>query len=78
MRIKNRHGAAFHHAQISTDSLALGLLKKGFEQIPVTLQDRILKDSLGKRHSALCWLVPKVEVERLLGQPYQSFVVDSL
>ncbi|XP_062872145.1 inter-alpha-trypsin inhibitor heavy chain H6 [Trichomycterus rosablanca] len=78
MRIKNRYGTAFHHAQISTNSLALGLLRKGDEQIPTTLQDKILKDTLGKRHSALCWVVPKVEVERLLGQPYQSYVVDSL
>ncbi|KAK3547317.1 hypothetical protein QTP86_018849 [Hemibagrus guttatus] len=77
MRITDRQSAVFHHGQLSNNStLALGLLKKGDEQIPVTLQDKTLKDTLNKRHLAQCWVVPKVEVERLLEQPYQSYVVN--
>ncbi|MCJ8741886.1 hypothetical protein PDJAM_G00075950 [Pangasius djambal] len=79
VRITDRHGAVFHHGQISNNStLALGLLMKGEEQIPVTLQDKTLKNTLNKRHWAQCWVVPKVEVERLLERPYQSYVVDDL
>ncbi|XP_067302212.1 inter-alpha-trypsin inhibitor heavy chain H6 [Pseudorasbora parva] len=67
----------FHHAQTNKNtSLAMGLIKKGDEHFPVTLQDKNLKDSTRKRHSAQCWVVPKVDVERLLGQPYESYVVD--
>ncbi|XP_016404481.1 inter-alpha-trypsin inhibitor heavy chain H6-like [Sinocyclocheilus rhinocerous] len=73
----SRDQAGFHHAQTNKNtSLAMGLLKKGDEHFPVTLQDKILKDSSRKRHSAQCWEVPKVDVERLLGQSYESYVVD--
>ncbi|KAI2649708.1 Inter-alpha-trypsin inhibitor heavy chain H6 [Labeo rohita] len=69
--------AGFHHAQTNKNtSLTMGLLKKGDEHFPVTLQDKNLKDSTRKRHSAHCWVVPKVDVERLLGQSYESYVVD--
>uniref|UniRef100_A0A8C1MEY5 Inter-alpha-trypsin inhibitor heavy chain family member 6 n=1 Tax=Cyprinus carpio TaxID=7962 RepID=A0A8C1MEY5_CYPCA len=69
--------AGFHHAQTKKNtSLAMGFLKKGDEHFPVTLQDKNLKDSPRKRHSAQCWVVPKVDVERLLGQSYESYVVD--
>lgn len=69
--------AGFHHAQTNkNDSLAMGLLKKGDEHFHVTLQDKNMKDSSRKRHSAHCWVVPKVDVERLLGSSYQSYVVD--
>ncbi|XP_072553342.1 inter-alpha-trypsin inhibitor heavy chain H6 [Salminus brasiliensis] len=79
VRIKDSHGTGFHHAQTSkTNSLAMGLLKKGDEHIPVTLQDKALKDTASKRHMAQCWVVPKVEVERLLGHSYKSYVVDYL
>lgn len=79
VRITDRHGAVFHHGQVSNNStLALGLLKKGDDQIPVTLQDKTLKDTLNKRHLAQCWVVPKVEVEHLLERPYKSYVVDDL
>ncbi|XP_060751017.1 inter-alpha-trypsin inhibitor heavy chain H6 isoform X3 [Tachysurus vachellii] len=79
VRITYKHDAMFHHGQLSNNStLALGLLKKGDKQIPVTLQDKALKDTLNKRHLAQCWVVPKVEVERLLEQPYDSYVVDDL
>nr|XP_055043683.1 inter-alpha-trypsin inhibitor heavy chain H6 isoform X3 [Misgurnus anguillicaudatus] len=67
----------FHHAQTNTNSsLAIGLLKKGDEHFPVTLQDKNLKDSSRKRHSTRCWVVPKVDVERLLGHSYQNYIVD--
>uniref|UniRef100_A0A673N4F7 Inter-alpha-trypsin inhibitor heavy chain family member 6 n=1 Tax=Sinocyclocheilus rhinocerous TaxID=307959 RepID=A0A673N4F7_9TELE len=73
----SRDQAGFHHAQTNKNtSLAMGLLKKGDEHFPVTLQDKNLKDSPRKRHSAQCWVVPKVDVERLLGQSYESYVVD--
>ncbi|XP_060793443.1 inter-alpha-trypsin inhibitor heavy chain H6 isoform X3 [Neoarius graeffei] len=79
VRKTDRHTALFHHGQISNNStLALGLLRKGDKQIPVTLQNKTLKDTLTKRHLAQCWVVPKVEVERLLEQPYQRYVVGDL
>uniref|UniRef100_A0A8C1CUS3 Inter-alpha-trypsin inhibitor heavy chain family member 6 n=1 Tax=Cyprinus carpio carpio TaxID=630221 RepID=A0A8C1CUS3_CYPCA len=59
----SRDQANFHHAQTNKNtSLATGLLKKGDEHFPVTLQDKILKDSSRKRHSAQCWVVPKVDM----------------
>ncbi|XP_077074887.1 inter-alpha-trypsin inhibitor heavy chain H6 isoform X3 [Siphateles boraxobius] len=75
--IKGTDQTGFHHAQTSKNTyLAIGLIKKGDERFPVTLQDKNLKDSSRKRHSAQCWVVPKVDVERLLGQSYESYVVD--
>ncbi|TRY98799.1 hypothetical protein DNTS_013107 [Danionella cerebrum] len=69
--------AGFHHAQINkSTSLALGLLKKRDTYFPVSLQETKLKDSSRKRHTAQCWVVPKVDVERLLGQSYENNVVD--
>ncbi|KAA0707132.1 Inter-alpha-trypsin inhibitor heavy chain H6 [Triplophysa tibetana] len=77
--IKVTDHAGFHHAQTNKNgSLAMGLLKKGDEHLPVTLQDKNLKDSSRKRHSAHCWVVSRVDVERLLGSSYQSYVVDHL
>ncbi|KAJ3586268.1 hypothetical protein NHX12_012668 [Muraenolepis orangiensis] len=59
--------------------LARGLLRLGSRHVPVTLQDKSLKDTAQqKRHGAKCWVVPKAEVERLLGHPYRSYVVDRL
>uniref|UniRef100_A0A3Q3GP95 Inter-alpha-trypsin inhibitor heavy chain family member 6 n=1 Tax=Labrus bergylta TaxID=56723 RepID=A0A3Q3GP95_9LABR len=80
----------FQHADISvtavTDhqdgaahkaaTLARGILRWGSEHTAVTLQDKSLKDSVRKRHTGRCWVVPKGEVERLLGHPYESYVVD--
>jgi len=58
---------------------ARGVLRLGATaRVPVTLQDKSLKDTARKRHGAKCWVVPKAEVERLLGRPYQSYVVDRL
>lgn len=56
--------------------LARGFLRWGSERMPVTLQDKTLKDTMQKRHPSKCWVVPKVEIERLLGHPYESYVVD--
>ncbi|XP_030623543.1 inter-alpha-trypsin inhibitor heavy chain H6 [Chanos chanos] len=79
LRMNNTAVAGFHHAQISKESsLALGMLMTGDIQIPVSLQNKNLKDTFRKRHPARCWVVPKVEVEKLLGHPYQSYVVDHL
>ncbi|XP_073679603.1 inter-alpha-trypsin inhibitor heavy chain H6 isoform X1 [Garra rufa] len=73
----SRDQAGFHQAQMNKNtSLAMGLLKKGDEHFPITLQDKNLKDSPKKRHSSQCWVVPKVDVERLLGHSYESYVVD--
>uniref|UniRef100_UPI0037E8FF4E inter-alpha-trypsin inhibitor heavy chain H6 n=1 Tax=Semicossyphus pulcher TaxID=241346 RepID=UPI0037E8FF4E len=57
-------------------TLVRGILRWGSEHMPVTLQDKTLKDSVRKRHTGKCWVVPKAEVERLLGHPYESYVVD--
>lgn len=56
--------------------IARGILEGGAERLPVTLQDKFLKDSALQRHSERCWVVPKAHVERLLGHPYDSYVVD--
>ncbi|XP_056131502.1 inter-alpha-trypsin inhibitor heavy chain H6 [Lampris incognitus] len=56
--------------------LARGMLRWGSMHLPVTLQDKTLKDTVRKRHLGKCWVVPKADVEKLLGHPYQSFVAD--
>ncbi|XP_056304769.1 inter-alpha-trypsin inhibitor heavy chain H6 isoform X2 [Danio aesculapii] len=74
---KGTDQAGFHHAQTNKNtSLACGLLRKGNKHLPVTLQNTNLKDSTKKRHFSQCWVVPKVDVERLLEQSYESYVVD--
>ncbi len=55
---------------------ARGILSWGSQRMPVTLQDKTLKDTVRKRHTGKCWVVPKAEIERLLGHPYESYVVD--
>lgn len=55
---------------------ARGTLRWGSQHVPVTLQGKTLKDSVQKQHWGKCWVVPKAEVARLLGHPYQSYVVD--
>ncbi|XP_064778376.1 inter-alpha-trypsin inhibitor heavy chain H6 isoform X2 [Oncorhynchus masou masou] len=55
-----------------------GVLRWGVINMPVTLQDKTLKDTVRKGHLGSCWVVPKAQVERLLGHPYQSYVVDHL
>ncbi|XP_028310018.1 inter-alpha-trypsin inhibitor heavy chain H5 isoform X2 [Gouania willdenowi] len=76
----------FQHADVSLTSvlhhkdrgqaLEQGVLKWGSEHMLVTLQDKTLKDSMQKRHLGKCWVVPKAEVTRLLGHPYESYVVN--
>lgn len=56
--------------------VARGILRWGSEHMPVTLQDKTLKDTVRKRHLGKCWVVPKAEIQRLLGHPYESYVVD--
>ena len=58
--------------------LARGELRLGSTRMQVTLQDKSLKDTARKRHGAKCWVVPRAEVERLLGHPYHSYVVERL
>uniref|UniRef100_A0A8C3A1E3 Inter-alpha-trypsin inhibitor heavy chain family member 6 n=1 Tax=Cyclopterus lumpus TaxID=8103 RepID=A0A8C3A1E3_CYCLU len=65
-------GGAMHNEAISS----AGILRWGSEKMRVTLQDKTLKDTVRKRHMGKCWVVPKAEVERLLGHPYESYVVD--
>lgn len=55
---------------------ARGVLRWGSEHMAVTLQDKTLKDTVRKRHAVKCWVAPKAEVERLLGHPYESYVVE--
>uniref|UniRef100_A0A4W6DCD0 Inter-alpha-trypsin inhibitor heavy chain family member 6 n=1 Tax=Lates calcarifer TaxID=8187 RepID=A0A4W6DCD0_LATCA len=52
-----------------------GILRWGSEHMPVTLQDKTLKDTVRKRHLGKCWVVPKAEIQRLLGHPYESYVL---
>ncbi|XP_077579050.1 inter-alpha-trypsin inhibitor heavy chain H6 [Stigmatopora nigra] len=70
----------FQHAALSVaptkDGMAgRGVLRRGAQLMPVTLQDKMLKDSALRRHVDKCWAVPKSEIERLLGRPYASYVV---
>ncbi|XP_034550870.1 inter-alpha-trypsin inhibitor heavy chain H6 [Notolabrus celidotus] len=67
-----------HHEGVARrdNTSARGILRWGPEHMAVTLQDKVLKDSVQKRHTGKCWVVPKAEVERLLGHPYESYVVD--
>ncbi|XP_029910655.1 inter-alpha-trypsin inhibitor heavy chain H6 [Myripristis murdjan] len=72
--VKDVDGGA--HRVTKEGILARGMLRWGSKHMPVTLQDKTLKDTVRKRHLGKCWVVPKAEVERLLGHPYQSYVVD--
>ncbi|XP_054464810.1 inter-alpha-trypsin inhibitor heavy chain H6 isoform X2 [Anoplopoma fimbria] len=70
--VKDYLGGGAHNEAIS----ARGILRWGSEKMRVTLQDKTLKDTVRKHHTGKCWVVPKAEVERLLGHPYESYVVD--
>ncbi|XP_048873503.1 inter-alpha-trypsin inhibitor heavy chain H6 isoform X2 [Brienomyrus brachyistius] len=61
---------AWHH---STTKLRIGA-----SWISVSLQDKTLKDSLSKQHWDMCWVVARVDVEKLLGHSYNSYVVNQL
>lgn len=71
----NLDGGA-HRANKEGILASSGILQWGSEHMPVTLQDKTLKDTVRKRHLGKCWVVPKAEIERLLGHPYESYVVD--
>ncbi|XP_013888462.1 inter-alpha-trypsin inhibitor heavy chain H6 [Austrofundulus limnaeus] len=58
--------------------IARGILRWSSQQMAVTLQEKTLKDSVQKRHQAKCWLVPKAEVQTLLGHSYESYVVNQV
>ncbi|KAG7237914.1 hypothetical protein INR49_031707, partial [Caranx melampygus] len=64
------------HRAAREGGLSRGILRWGSEHMSVTLQDKTLKDTVRKRHMGKCWVVPKAEVQRLLGHPYQSYVVE--
>ncbi|XP_055022234.1 inter-alpha-trypsin inhibitor heavy chain H6 [Boleophthalmus pectinirostris] len=77
-RLKN-HQEANANANRSSPkepTVSRGILRWGQQHMRVTLQDKTFKDSVQRRHSGKCWVVPKAEVERLLGHPYESYVVD--
>ncbi|XP_037627762.1 inter-alpha-trypsin inhibitor heavy chain H6 [Sebastes umbrosus] len=70
--VKDYLDGGAHNEAIS----ARGILRWGSKHMAVTLQDKTLKDTVRKRHMGKCWVVPKAEIERLLGHPYDSYVVD--
>ncbi|AWP10092.1 putative inter-alpha-trypsin inhibitor heavy chain H6 [Scophthalmus maximus] len=74
--VKDHADGAAHRGDNGEGVSARGALRWGSEHLPVTLQDKTLKDSVRKRHSGKCWVVPKAAVHRLLGHPYESYVVD--
>ena len=76
--LKNDHLDGGVHPANKEKIVARGILMWGSEQMPVTLQDKMLKDKLQKRHLGKCWVVPKAEIERLLGHSYESYVVNHL
>ncbi|XP_054645411.1 inter-alpha-trypsin inhibitor heavy chain H6 isoform X2 [Dunckerocampus dactyliophorus] len=73
--VRDHQDADLHHDN-HKGTLARGILKWESELMPVTLQDKMVKDTVQIRHAAQCWVVPKWEIERLLGHPYESYVVD--
>ncbi|XP_071333485.1 inter-alpha-trypsin inhibitor heavy chain H6 isoform X2 [Trachinotus anak] len=73
--VKDHVGGGAHQAT-KEGVLARGILRWGSEHMSVTLQDKTLKDTVRKRHLGKCWVVPKAEIQRLLGHPYESYVVD--
>lgn len=73
--VKEHVDEGLHRAK-KEEILARGVLRWGSEQVPVTLQDKKLKDSVQKVHLGRCWVVPKTAIERLLGHSYGSYVVN--
>lgn len=73
--VMDHHNQGVHKSS-KEEILARGILRWGSEGIPVTLQDKMLKDSLRKHHPGKCWVVPKAEIERFLGHSYESYVVN--
>ncbi|XP_047426276.1 inter-alpha-trypsin inhibitor heavy chain H5 isoform X2 [Mugil cephalus] len=73
--VKDHLDGGAHRAN-REEILARGILRWGSEHMPVTLQDKTLKDSVRKRHTGKCWVVSKAEIKRLLGHSYESYVVN--
>ncbi|KAJ8370128.1 hypothetical protein SKAU_G00101560 [Synaphobranchus kaupii] len=69
-------GSAPRAQETEVRNLAEGVLRSRGVRIPVTLQEKHLKDTVRKRHLGRCWVVPRAEVEAVLGHPYESYVVD--
>ncbi|XP_030623637.1 inter-alpha-trypsin inhibitor heavy chain H6-like [Chanos chanos] len=57
-----------------TDALAEGVLRRGTVQVPVTLRRKNIKDTVWKRHPEHCWEVARADVDKILLQPYQSYI----
>lgn len=74
-RLKNYEGGGASRSN-KDGIMSRGVLRCGQEHMKVTLQDKTLKDTVQKRHIGKCWVVPKAEVQRLLGHSYESYVVD--
>ncbi|XP_041860362.1 inter-alpha-trypsin inhibitor heavy chain H6 [Melanotaenia boesemani] len=74
--VTNDHLDGSDHPAKKEEIIARGVLTWGSELIPVTLQEKMLKDSQQKHHLGRCWVVPKAEIERLLGHSYESYVVN--
>uniref|UniRef100_A0A3Q2PG70 Inter-alpha-trypsin inhibitor heavy chain family member 6 n=1 Tax=Fundulus heteroclitus TaxID=8078 RepID=A0A3Q2PG70_FUNHE len=66
------------HPHSKEEILARGILSWGSHRMPVTLQEKTVKDSVQKRHLGKCWVVPKAELERLLSHSYESYVVNNV
>ncbi|XP_054912767.1 inter-alpha-trypsin inhibitor heavy chain H5 isoform X2 [Poeciliopsis prolifica] len=67
-----------HHPKSKDGVQAKGILRWAAQQIDVTLQDKLVKDSVQKRHLGKCWVVPKAEIQRLLSHSYESYVVNNV
>ncbi|KAJ8396998.1 hypothetical protein AAFF_G00010520 [Aldrovandia affinis] len=65
-----------HAQETEAGHLVEGVLRRGVKRILVTLQEKHLKDTVRKRHLDRCWVVPRAEVDAVLGHPYESYVVD--
>lgn len=76
IKVVKDHVAGGAHQSNKERVLARGILRWGSEHMLVTLQDKTMKDTVRKRHLSKCWVVPKAAIERLLGHPYESYVVD--
>ncbi|KAJ8257260.1 hypothetical protein GJAV_G00183680 [Gymnothorax javanicus] len=72
------HSASSHLPAQDTavGHLAEGVLRKGAVTIPVSMEMKHLKDTVRRGHQARCWVVPRKQVETLLGRPYETYVVD--
>ncbi|XP_015256703.1 PREDICTED: inter-alpha-trypsin inhibitor heavy chain H6 [Cyprinodon variegatus] len=77
LTVTNDHRHKEAHPHNKEEILARGVLQWGAQQMGVTLQEKTVKDSLQKRHPGKCWVVPKSEIEALLGHPYESYVVNA-